>query len=150
LPKYDVSSVKPGTSEAGPALFRFTPDGTSIQNLPLDFLLQQAFGVERDRILGTPSWAQSKRFDIEAKVAPEDASKLDKLKAEDRRAMLIPLLVERFNLKYHHETREMPMYVLTVAKGGTKLVASKPEPAGDKPCHPLVAFRPRELIPEAG
>jgi uncharacterized protein (TIGR03435 family) len=133
LPKYDVSSVKPGTSEAGPALFRFTPDGTSIQNLPLDFLLQQAFGVERDRILGAPSWVQSKRFDIEAKVAPEDASKLDKLKAEDRRAMLIPLLVERFNLKYHHETREMPMYVLTVAKGGTKLVASKPEPAGDKP-----------------
>jgi bla regulator protein BlaR1 len=145
LPKYDVASVKPGGSEAGPSLLHFTPDGTSIQNLRLDFLLQQAFGVERDRIIGAPSWVESKRFDIEAKVAPEDAPKLDKLKAEDRGRMLIPLLVERFNLKYHYETREMPMYVLTVAKGGTKLVASKPETTADPTPPPFGGAPPRGI-----
>jgi uncharacterized protein (TIGR03435 family) len=97
-------------------------------------LLRVAFGVEADRIIGAPSWTQSNRYDIEAKVAPEEAPKLDKLKAEDRRAMLIPLLVERFNLKYHHETRELPMYTLVVAKGGPKLKESKdPAPGPDDP-----------------
>ncbi|MGA8668897.1 MAG: M56 family metallopeptidase [Terracidiphilus sp.] len=125
LPRYEVASVKPGTSEGGPALFRFTPDGISIQGLPPEFLLQQAFGIERDRIIGAPSWVRSKRFDIEAKVAPEDAPRLEKLKTEDRQAMLIPLLVERFNLKYHHETRELQSYALVIAKGGPKLVERK-------------------------
>ena len=118
LPKYEVSSVKPSTSELGPALSRLTQDGTSLQNLPLQFLLQQAFGIERDRIIDAPSWVESKRFDIEAKVAPEDAAKLDKVKGADRGRMLIPVLVERFNLKYHHETRELQAYALVPAKVG--------------------------------
>jgi len=129
LPKYDVSSVKPASSDDGRSLLQFTPDGTSVHGVPVQMLLRFAFGVEADRLLGSPSWAQSNRYDIEAKVAPEDAPKLDKLKAEDRRAMLLPLLVERFNLKYHHETREMPMYTLVVAKGGPKLTESKIEAA---------------------
>ena len=40
--------------------------------------------------------------------------------------MLLPLLEDRFNLKYHHETRELPMYALVVAKGGLKMKASAP------------------------
>jgi uncharacterized protein (TIGR03435 family) len=87
-------------------------------------LLQQAFGVERDRIVGAPDWVRSKRYDIEAKVAPDDAPKMEKLKMEQRRAMLLPLLEERFGLKYHHETRELPMYALMVAKNGPKLKES--------------------------
>ena len=129
LPKYDVASVKPASGDDGRSMLQFTPDGTSIHGVPLRMLFRVAFGVEADRILGAPSWVQSNRYDIEAKVAPEDAPKLDKLKAEDRSAMLIPLLVERFNLKYHHETRELPMYALVVAKGGPKLVASKGDAA---------------------
>jgi bla regulator protein BlaR1 len=133
LPKYDVSSVKPASSNDGRSVLQLTPDGTSIHGIPVQMLLRFAFGVEADRMIGAPSWAQSNRYDIEAKVAPEDAPKLDKLKAEDRRAMLLPLLVERFNLKYHHETREMPMYTLVVAKGGPKLIESKPAPSPDDP-----------------
>jgi uncharacterized protein (TIGR03435 family) len=130
LPKFDVVSVKPGGSDVGPSFFRLNPDGTSIHNIPLPFLLREAFGTESDRLIGVPSWAASKRYDIEAKVAPEDAPNLVMLKAEDRRAMLIPLLIERFNLKYHHETRELPMYTLIVARGGAKLTSAA-NPATD-------------------
>ncbi len=94
-------------------------------------LLHVAFGLDDDRIFGAPSWTKSNRYDIEAKVAPEDAPKLDKLKTDDRRAMLLPLLVERFNLKYHHETRELPTFALVVAKGGPKLTISQTEPPAD-------------------
>jgi len=93
-------------------------------------ILLTAFGVEDDRIIGAPSWVNTNRYDIEAKVAPEDAPKRDKLKGEDRNAMLIPLLTGRFNLKYRHETRELPMYALVVAKGGPKLTKGEPLPPG--------------------
>jgi uncharacterized protein (TIGR03435 family) len=61
-------------------------------------------------------------------VSPEDAPKLDKLQPEERRSMLVPLLVERFNLKYHHETRELPGYMLAVARGGPKIKLSEVQP----------------------
>ncbi len=96
-----------------------------MQGVEVQMLLRTAFRLEPDRIIGAPSWVSSNRYDIEAKVAPDDAPKLDKVKAEDRSAMLLPLLVERFNLKYHHETRELPMYTLVVAKGGPKLTESE-------------------------
>ncbi len=131
VPKFDVASVKPASPADGRGRLMLTPDGTSMQGIPVQMLLHVAFGVDDDRIVGAPSWTKSNRYDIEAKVAPEDAPKLDKLKQEDRRAMLLPLLVERFNLKYHHETRELPMYALVVAKGGPKLTISKTEPPPD-------------------
>jgi uncharacterized protein (TIGR03435 family) len=145
LPKFDVSSIKPTNSGEDRSTIRITPDGTALRGVPALMLLRTAFNVETDRIIGAPSWATTNRYDIEAKVAPEDAPKLEKLKAEDRRAMLIPLLAERFNLKYHHETREMPTYILTVAKGGTKLTASKPEPAADQPPPPLGGNAPKGI-----
>ncbi len=145
LPKYEVASIKPAASTDGRTLLHFTPDGTSIQGMPVQFLLQQAFGVEKDRIIGAPSWVQANRYDIEAKVSPENAPKVDRLKADERRTMLIPLLVERFDLKYHHETRDLPMYALVVAKGGAKLKSSTPEPANEPPGSPFAGGPPSGL-----
>lgn len=129
LPKYDVASIKSYKSDDGPGMrlmIRILPDGVSLKGIPLRMLLQQAFGVEQDRIIGEPASARTSRYDIEAKVEPEDAPKLKDLKADQRNAMMLQLLVDRFNLKYHHETRELPMYALVVAKGGPKLTESKP------------------------
>jgi uncharacterized protein (TIGR03435 family) len=143
VPKYEVASIKPTSGDEGKSQLFFTPDGTSIRGVPVQMLLRMAFGVEADRVIGAPSWTTSNRYDVEAKVAPEDAPKLDKLKAEDRRAMLIPLLEERFNLKYHHETRELPTYTLLVAKGGPKLSEAKAEPASTENDPPNVAKVPK-------
>jgi uncharacterized protein (TIGR03435 family) len=43
---------------------------------------------------------------------------------------LQPLLVARFNLKFHHETRERPTYSLVVVKNGPKLHKPRPDGAG--------------------
>ena len=93
-------------------------------------ILENALGVDEKHISGAPSWANTTRYDIEAKVAPEDAPQLNKLNGSDRNAMLEGLLAERFNLKYHHETRELPVYALVVAKGGPKMAQGK---ADDEP-----------------
>jgi bla regulator protein blaR1 len=98
-----------------------------MEGVPPQLLLTQAFNVEDDRILGAPGWVKTDHYDIQAKVAPEDAPKLDKLKREERMSMMQPLLMDRFNLKFHHETREMPVYMLVVAKGGLKMKQSEPD-----------------------
>lgn len=132
LPKYDVATIKPSTSSEPKMMFGMSPDGVSIENIPIQMVLRQAFNVEDDRIVGAPQWVKTRHYDIQAKVAPEDAPKLDKLKMDQRQSMLLPLLEERLNLKYHHETRELPMYSLVVAKGGPKLkVSDIPDPGAN-------------------
>jgi bla regulator protein BlaR1 len=127
LPKYDVSSIKPYKADDMRVRMMITPDGISLHGAPMRLLLPEAFGVEEDRILGEPAWVKSNRYDIEAKVAPEDAPKLKDLKVEQRNAMMLQLLVDRFNLKYHREKRELPMYALVVAKDGLKMKLTKPD-----------------------
>ncbi|MGA8088236.1 MAG: M56 and DUF3738 domain-containing protein [Terracidiphilus sp.] len=125
LPKYDVSSIKPYKADDGRVRMMITPDGVSFHGAPMRLLLPQAFGVEEDRILGEPAWVKSNRYDIEAKVEPENASKLKDLKVDQRNAMMLQLLVDRFHLKYHREKRELPMYALVVAKDGLKMKPTK-------------------------
>jgi uncharacterized protein (TIGR03435 family) len=128
LPRYDVATIKPSKDTDGRRAFLFTPDGISISGLPVQMLLTEGFHVEEDHIVGAPGWVKTNRYDVQAKVSPDDAPRLDKLKFDDRRSMLLPLLVERFNLKYHHETREMTSYTLLVEKGGPKMKASEVQP----------------------
>lgn len=127
LPKFEVATVKPSKSDDGRIMMMFTADGISIHGVPMKMLIREAFGIEDDRILGEPGWVKD-RYDIEAKVAAEDAPRLKDLKIDQRRAMVLPLLADRFNLKYHRETRELPIYALVVAKGGLKMKPSAPDP----------------------
>jgi uncharacterized protein (TIGR03435 family) len=127
VPAFEVATIKPTKDVGGGFQFFFTPNGISIKGVRMQMLLRKAFGVENDRIFGAPGWVRSDRYDIEAKVAESDAPKLDSLTFDQRELMLRALLADRFNLKVHHETRELPVYVLAIAKGGPKLKASKPD-----------------------
>jgi uncharacterized protein (TIGR03435 family) len=130
LPVFEVASIKPNRAGDNRIMFMMTPDGLSITGTPMQMILRQAFGVGDDRIFGTPAWVQQDRFDIQAKVETADAPTLKKLTPDQRFSMLLPVLEERLNLKYHHETRELPVYVLVLAKGGTKLKPSAPDAVG--------------------
>lgn len=111
-----------------------------MSGMPLNMLMRTAFGLSEDRILGAPDWTKSERFDIEAKVDAADVAALGKLKMEDRGAMLLPLLEDRFGLKYHHETKELQVYTLVVAKSGPKMAESKPV-TGDAKDMPKLMMR---------
>ena len=111
-------------------MFQITAYGLKITNVPLWMMVREAFGLENDRLFGGPAWAKAIAFDVEAKVSPEDAPGLKALTMEQRRQMMVALLEARFGLKYHRETRDLPMYELVVAKGGVKMQASKPDPEG--------------------
>jgi uncharacterized protein (TIGR03435 family) len=80
---------------------------------------------------GWPGWMGSRPFDINAKVDAETAARWIKMTQpevdEGRRSMTRSRLADRFHLKFHHETREMPTLVLRVAKSGSKLHPPHPE-----------------------
>jgi uncharacterized protein (TIGR03435 family) len=87
--------------------------------------------MDDDQISGLPNWAKSENYDISAKVGPSDVAVLQKLTIDQRRRMLQPLLVERFKLKVHFETKELPVYALVIDKKGPRIREART--GGDHP-----------------
>jgi uncharacterized protein (TIGR03435 family) len=148
--EYEVASIKLSKAGSANGMFRFgmrnTDDGLSVENFPLMLLVQQAYGVGKDRITGAPDWLNSEHYDIEAKMDGAAAEELKTLAPDVVRAarqhMLRKLLEQRFELTVHRETKDLPVYNLVIAKGGSKLQESKPDDnagRGDKPTDPALA-----------
>ena len=79
-------------------------------------LIEWAYGVHEYRILGMPDWVR----DPSARYAVE-ASSAEPVTRREMERMVQALLAERFHLRFHRETREMPVFLLTVAKNGPKM-----------------------------
>jgi uncharacterized protein (TIGR03435 family) len=69
--------------------------------------------------------------------------RVEPLTFEQRRTMFQQILADRFKLVAHHETRELPIYQLTIGKNGSKLKESAPDdPASTKPSRKGIMFGP--------
>lgn len=141
---FDVISIKPdkGTSVSNQMLngepvisvrmmMRNLPDGFSAANMNVKSIIASAYQTKQNSILGGPDWISTDRYDIEAKVTSFDPPSAHELTTDQRNQMLQSLLVDRFHLAVHNETKEGPIYELTLAKGGPKL-----KPADDVPPPP--------------
>jgi bla regulator protein blaR1 len=126
---YEVASIKP--EKSGSMMFRvmYTPDGFSATTT-VQMLIRVAYGMEDNQISGAPGWVSSEKYVVEAKMDQDTADKVKKLgeaeKEPARQHMLQTLLADRFKLTVHRETKELPIYSLVVAKGGSKLQEAKP------------------------
>ena len=135
VPRFEVASIKPSSLE-GPDVKR---PGLDVRMLPggrlqaekvlLRYFIQNAYGVEPFQISGEPAWINSTYYDIEAKATGNPNN-------SQMRLMMQALLEDRFKLKLHHETKELPVYELTATKSGVKLQQPKqgtcisPDPSG--------------------
>jgi len=126
---FEVVSVRAATPVGngfrgpdGPQGNRFTMTGVTLK-----YLLLYAYRLPIDptgadnRIIGGPGWIDSDRFDIQGKAEDSIAN----LSADQARLMLQSLLEDRFQLKAHLETREVPGYNLVVARSGLKMNLSE-------------------------
>jgi uncharacterized protein (TIGR03435 family) len=126
VPDFAVASIKPDKSGTNLVRIMFGPDGFSATNVPLKLLIREAFSVNDDQIAGEPAWAGSSRFDVDAKVDSADVPAMKDLTFDQRRQMIRSLLADRFALKTHEETKELPVFALVIAKGGLKLHEAQP------------------------
>lgn len=115
-PAYEVATIKPA--------------GANENASPLRVFIQGAFGIPVNSIgwvIG-PDWINSARYVIHGKPSETVQRALQTMTAEERRKqvqlMNQALLADRFKLRAHFETREMPVYQLIVAKDGPKLEES--------------------------
>lgn len=116
---FEVASVKPNKGGDGRIMLGMQPGGRfNATNVPVRMLLRQAFNIQEFQIVGGPDWLGSDRFDVVAK-APDGAE----FTADSMRPMLRSLLVERFKLAFHNESRDMPVYFLMRARPDGKLGA---------------------------
>ena len=132
-PAFEVASIKPDKSGSGQVMFRMAPGGRFVaNNITVKLLIEQAYGLKDSQISGGPSWINSDRYDIEAKPDESSVDKMQKLSQDERtkqlEAMMQSLLADRFKLTLRHETKELPIYVLSVAKNGPKLQQAKDTP----------------------
>ena len=139
-PSFEVVSVKPGVP--GPGFRGGGPRGNSLSmaNTPLRMLVQMAYqrgtapgpGMQL-QVIGAPNWMDTEPFDVQAKADCSGGA----IPREQMQLMIQSLLEERFQLKAHYETRELPIYNLVVAKDGLKMKLSE-----DQTPPPLVAGAP--------
>lgn len=141
LPSFEVASIKPNKGAGNDkAALRMMPGGRlMISNLTVKGLIGYAYNVRDFQISGGPGWVNSERFDIEAKgeSEPGDPMKMTegqrKHQEEQLKLMMQSLLAERFKLVLQHDSKELPVYALVVAKNGPKLEAAKNQPPPPAP-----------------
>ena len=121
-PKFEVAAVRENTSNDGKVMIGIQPGGRfTAVNVPLWDLIRQAFAVQRTQIVGAPDWTEQARYDITAKAEGDIPGAGPGSPPGPLHFMLQDLLADRFKLRAHRETRELPIYALTLARSDKKL-----------------------------
>ena len=103
----------------------YGPAGFKAVNASLLSIIQEAYGVQANQIVGPPE-INTAAYDIEVKGSPADAQETDpSLRQPEIRNQLQALLTERFKLVLHHDSKVLPSYVLVVGENGSKLQPTK-------------------------
>jgi uncharacterized protein (TIGR03435 family) len=145
VPTFEVATVKPVDPNSGAGGGKSSSGGGGggaplrIDHLRFSYtstlfnFIARAYGIQGclpnadancPRLSGGPDWIKKDMFEIQAK-APEGApdytaGQLGAGQAPELQLMFQALLADRFNLKLHREDKELPVYVLTIAKNGPK------------------------------
>lgn len=121
--EFEAASAKPNHCGTSPAGMRLAGSQLTILNVPLQRIAGAAFRIGEDRIdslLTGPAWIATECYDTSAKIPADTAP-------AQMPAMLQALLKARFGMSFHRETRDLPAYVLVVAKSGLKAQPAKPD-----------------------
>jgi uncharacterized protein (TIGR03435 family) len=133
-PSFEVVSIKPAPAVLTRIMIAPVAGGRfSVEGLNLKNLVARAYSVAETRVVGGPNWVESARYNIEAKA--EGAT----IPAGQLQLMLQSMLEDRFQLKAHRETRELPVYELHVARGGVKMKMSEDQTPLAPPAPPSPA-----------
>jgi bla regulator protein blaR1 len=128
LPPYDVISIRQNVNGANDGNINIDDHGLfTVANMPLWWVMEFAYDIKQDQIVGLSGPVNEARFDISAKILPPDTGPAPEYSDADMQAKIILLLQDRFHLKAHLESRIKPVYDLVVAKGGPKIKLSQDE-----------------------
>ncbi len=109
--EFEVADLKPTAPDFRGGMIRIQPGGrVNIAGITLKFLIEQAWDVTDDMLVGAPKWMDTDRYDIVAKAPAADVD-IDELWM-----MVRALLIERFKMATHTEERPVTAYTLVAVK----------------------------------
>jgi uncharacterized protein (TIGR03435 family) len=114
-PAFDVATIKPNPTGGGGKGFGIRGRTFSTINTSLADLIVFAYDVHNKQILNGPDWIDKDKFDVTGVPDTEGAPSNRQWKG-----MVQKLLADRFQLAFHHEKRDLNVYILSVARGGPK------------------------------
>jgi uncharacterized protein (TIGR03435 family) len=124
-PSFEVATIKPSKPDEQGRAFLVRGGQFSTINTTLQSIIEFAYDLQANQVVGGPDWMTSDKYDITGKPdtpgAPSD---------KQWKGMIQKLLADRFQLKFHQQDKEMSAYVLAVAKNGPKLTKSDGDPNG--------------------
>ncbi len=122
-PSFEVATVRPSSPDERGSAIHAEGGRFRIKNQTLTTMLLFAYGVHAKLIVDAPARLSTDRYDVDGVLDTEGEPSLKQMQRIAQK-----LLTDRFQLKFHRELREMPVYAITVAKGGPKLEKSKGDP----------------------
>jgi uncharacterized protein (TIGR03435 family) len=115
-PSFEVATIKPSAPDQRGKGFGFRGDRFNTRNTNLNDLIAFAYGLHAKQIVDAPEWFGTDLYDIEAK--PDAPGRPNQKQTQ---TMVQKLLADRFKLTFHHDTRELSVYVIRVGSGGPKM-----------------------------
>jgi uncharacterized protein (TIGR03435 family) len=122
-PSFEVATIKPSPPNRPGKGFGFRGGHFSTRNTNLNDLIGFAYGLHLKQIVDAPAWFGTDLYDIEGK--PDVEGRPNPGQTE---IMVQKLLADRFKLTFHHDKRELSVYVIGVAGGGPKMTKSTADP----------------------
>jgi uncharacterized protein (TIGR03435 family) len=119
---FDVASIKPNKAGDNIVFNEARGNRLTMTGYTLQMLIQNAYDLQDFQIAGGPKWLNSDRFDIFATSSSPDLFKAEQpFGPTQQQLMLRSLLVDRFKLAAHNETRELPVFALVLARTDGRL-----------------------------
>lgn len=119
-PSFEVATIKLSPPDQQGKAFRIMPGGQfQTMNTTLSDLISFAYGMHPKQVINAPDWFDKDKFDIVGKPDAEGIPDTAQVNT-----MLQKLLVSRFQLTFHKDTRELSVYEIVPAKDGPKLAAT--------------------------
>ena len=130
-PEFAVATIKPTRPDAPRGGYGIRGEEVTTTAVTVSWMIKLAFNVHAHQISGGPAWLDSERYDTVGKPDIPGQPNRDQMKL-----MVQKLLADRFQLRFHTEKKELPVYAMVVAKGGPKITVS----AGDPNDFPGIGF----------
>ena len=125
-PDWEVATVRPSSPDDTKGQhIRISGRHVLLLDHTVEDLLLIGYGLQKSQLAGEPDWAKTQKWDVDGVPDAEGTPSLKQLQA-----MMQKILVERFGLKVHREQRTIPVFALTVAKGGPKMTVNPSDPNG--------------------
>jgi uncharacterized protein (TIGR03435 family) len=130
-PEFTVATIKPSRPDAPRGGYGFRGQDVTTTNVTVNWMIKLAYNMHAHQITGGPAWLDSAKYDMVGRPDTPGQPSRDQMKL-----MIQKLLADRFQLKFHIEKRELPVYAMVVPKTGTKITVS----AGDPNAFPGIGF----------